>query len=306
VEWSGAAVIADGTSKLELNERGAGLAPFTLNTDKAQNTETWSKLQVPHWFSGALPLPGAETLLSAEIGNRKVPAIVYRPFGAGKVLYHAFDESWRWRFEVGDQYHVRYWNQIANWIAELPFAVRDKFISLDAGTATYRPGDSADIRVRLRDGSGKPVSNASVDAILLRDGKKVAAIRLSSDDNAGGLFHGKTAELEPGNYEVGIESAGIPESELKARTSFTVEPRDTGELTLLNLNEELLRQVSLASGGQYLREENAGSLVELLAPMSEGKVIEGETVLGQSYWWFIPLVGLFTAEWIIRKRVGML
>ncbi|MDB6156245.1 MAG: hypothetical protein JWL90_4698, partial [Chthoniobacteraceae bacterium] len=224
VEWSGAPVVSDGTSKLELNERSAGLAPFSLNSDKTQNKETWSKLQLPHWFSGAVPLPGSETLLAADVGGKKVPAIVYRPFGAGKVLYHAFDESWRWRFEVGDEFHVRYWNQIANWIAELPFAVRDKFISLDAGAATYRPGDSADIRVRLRDGSGKPVSNASVDAILTRDGKKVAAIRLSSDDNAGGLFHGKTAELEPGNYEVGIESAGIPGSELKARTSFLVEP----------------------------------------------------------------------------------
>ncbi len=52
-------------------------------------------------------------------------------------------------------YHVKYWNQIANWIAELPFAVRDKFVSLDAGAITYRPGESANIRVRVHDGEGQ-------------------------------------------------------------------------------------------------------------------------------------------------------
>jgi hypothetical protein len=35
-------------------------------------------------------------------------------------------------------------------------------------------------------------------------------------------------------------------------------------------------------------------------------VVEGDTVLWQSYWWFLPIILLLTAEWIIRKRVGML
>ncbi len=305
VEWKTPAV-RENITKLTLTDRSATLAAFALAADRGQNAEVWAKLLPPHWLSGATPLPGAEHLLDAEVGSAKIPAVVYRPFGAGKVLYQAFDDSWRWRYEVGDLYHVKYWNQIANWVAELPFAVRDKFISLDAGALTYRPGDSADIRVRLRDGDGKPVSNASVEAALYRDGSKVAGIRLTADDNAGGLFHGKTAALEPGNYEIGIESAAIPESELKARTTFKVEPRETGELTLLNLNEDLLRQMSSASGGQYLREENAGKLLDLLAPLSSGKVIESETPLWQSYWWFLPIVALLTVEWIVRKRVGLL
>ena len=98
----------------------------------------------------------------------------------------------------------------------------------------------------------------------------------------------------------------MPENELKARTAFKVTPRQTGELTLLHLNEDLLRQVSAESGGAYLREENVDQLPALLAPMSRGKVIESDTILWQSYWWFIPLILLLTLEWIIRKRVGLL
>ena len=304
VEWKGEG-IREGIERLVLNDRAVNLAPFTLAPDSAQNEDIWKGLKPPHWIAPATPLAGAETLLDAEVDGRKMPVAVFRSFGAGKVFYHAFDDSWRWRAEVGDLYHVRYWNQIANWVAELPFAVRDKFVSLDAGAVTYRPGDSADLRVRLSDGQ-KPVTNATVDAVLFRDGVRAATIRLSPDDNAGGLFRGKTAALEPGSYEVAIESLAIPASELKARAEFKVEPRETGELTQLSLNEDLLRQISAVSGGRYLREEELGKLPELLAPLSQGRVVESDTVLWQSYWWFLPIVALLTAEWILRKRAGML
>ncbi len=305
VEWKGASV-RDGLARVALTDRSADLAAFALAPDRAQNTEVWAGLPAPHWVSGATPLTGAETLLEIEAAGQKFAGVVLRPFGSGKVLYQAFDESWRWRYEVADQHHVRYWNQVANWIAELPFAVRDKFVSLDAGAITYRPGESADVRVRLRDGEGRPVTNATVDAVLYRDGQRAAAIRLQNDDNAGGLFRGRTAPLEPGSYEVGIESVGIPANELKARTSFKVEPRETGELAQLSLNEDLLRQMATLSGGEYLREEQISRLADLLAPMSQGKVVETDTVLWQSYWWFIPVIVLLTVEWIIRKRTGML
>lgn len=305
VEWKTAPAREPGM-KLSLTERAAGMAPFVLSPEKSQNVEVWANLHAPHWLSGATALPGAETLVEASVGGKKLPAVVFRPFGAGKVLYQAFDDSWRWRYEVADQHHVRYWNQIANYMAELPFAVRDRLISLDAGALVYRPGDSADLRVRVRDGQGHPVTNAAVDAVLYRDGRRVATIRLSPDENAGGLLRGRTAALEPGNYEVAVESAAIAERDAKARTSFKVEPLETGELTQLSLNEELLRQMSALTGGEYLREENIDRLIELLAPMSQGRVVESDTVLWQSYWWFVPIVLLLTIEWIIRKRVGML
>ena len=40
--------------------------------------------------------------------------------------------------------------------------------------------------------------------------------------------------------------------------------------------------------------------------MTQGRVIESDTVLWQSWWWFAPIVLLLTVEWIIRKRAGML
>lgn len=306
VEWKNPNGVRDQIKRLIPTEPAQALAPFALVPERDRNLEVWRGLPPPHWLADATALPGAEVLVEAEVAGARSPAVVSRPFGAGRVLYHAFEDSWRWRYEVADQYHVKYWNQLASWISEIPFAVRDKFVSLDAGAITYRPGESAELRVRLRDGQGRPVNDAVADAVLYRDGLRSAAIRLLPDENAGGLYHGRTAALEPGEYEVAVESPAIAEQDALARTSFKVEARATGELSQLQLNEELLRQMAQNSGGQYLREENAGQLIDLLAPLSHGQVIESETVLAQSYWWFVPVVCLLTLEWILRKRAGML
>ena len=305
VAWKGPGARED-IGKLSLTSRSATMAPFVMAGDKAQNSETWGHLNPPHWIADVTVLPGAETLVEADVASKKVPVVVCRTFGAGRVFYHAIDDSWRWRFEVADEYHVKYWNQVANWIAEPPFAVRDKLVSLDTDGITYRPGESASLRVRLRDGEGRPVTNATVDAILSREGVKVATIRLAPDDNAGGLFRGKTAALTPGDYEVSVQSAAIAERDARVRASFKVAPQETGELIQLVLDEELLRRMSSLSGGEYLREENIDKLFDLLAPMSQGRVIESDTVLWQSYWWFVPLILLLTTEWILRKRAGLL
>jgi hypothetical protein len=301
VEWIGAGV-RDGVKSLLLAGRAPSLGAFMLGTDSSVNADTWAKLPAPHFIAQVKPLPGAEVLL--ETVPSRLPAAVLRPFGAGRVYYQAFDESWRWRYEVADLHHVRFWNQLADYIGEAPFAARDKFVQLDAGQLTYQPGEQADIRARLRDSDGRPVSDASVSAVLFRDGQKVATITLSPDE--GGLYRGRTGALDTGSYELAVDTAAVPSEQLKARTQFTVSARENAERTLLSLNEDLLRQVSLAGGGEYLREEQSDALIERLAPLSTGQVIESDTVLWQSWWWFVPIVLLLTIEWILRKRFGML
>jgi len=303
VEWTGAGV-RSGLKSLLIAGRAANIGAFMLGGDAATNSDTWARLPVPSFVAEVKALPGAEVLMEVDAGTSRLPAVVLRSFGAGRVYYHAFDESWRWRYEVADQYHVRFWNQIADYIAEAPFAARDKYIQLDAGQLNYQPGEQAEIRVRLRDSQGKPVADTAVSAVLYRDGEKVATITLTPDE--GGLYRGRTAALDAGKYEVGVDTAAVPADQLKVRTQFNVLGRDSIERTLLSLNEDLLRQIASAGAGEYLREEQCDQLIERLAPMSTGQVIESDTVLWQSWWWFIPIVVLLTIEWILRKRAGML
>ncbi|MBI1370365.1 MAG: VWA domain-containing protein [Planctomycetes bacterium] len=309
VNWTSAGESHQGElpQRLAPTELGLQKPALLLASDPAENGELWHALPPPHWVAPVQVTPGAgEVLLEAVIGEKKEPVMVERRFGAGKVIYLGEDESWRWRYEVADTYHARFWNQLASYTMETPYAVSDQFVSIDAGGTRYRPGASPDLRVRLRDGDGKPVLHATAEAVLKREGRVIATVLLDADPNQGGIFRGKAPQLGPGEYEVSVRVTGFPEEQMKAKTSFVVEPAEVGEMATLVCNEDLLKQMSTAGEGEFLREEQADRLPKLLEPLSAGRVVESETALWQSYWWFVPIIGLLSLEWFLRKRTGML
>lgn len=308
VEWTGAPAKEPPTA-LQLTERGAAFAPLRLAADSTANAALWHALPPPHWLATTRALPGAETLVEALVGPQKLPAIVRRQFGAGQVLYLAFDEAWRWRFQVADKYHEPFWHQVANALMEPPYAVLDKQAALDAGAANYREGDTARIRARLRDVLGRAITQGHPQALLFRDGQKVAAIPLAADESNGGIFRGKTPPLTPGRYELRLDPQGLISAANELREEFYVQGRGgdaSRELDELNCNEDLLQQMAHASNGAYVREENAAQLLDKLEPLSKGRIEDSETVLWQSWWWFGAVVGLLSLEWLLRKRVGLI
>ncbi len=307
VEWLGGARTQP--AALQLTDRGATFAPLRLTADAAANTALWRGLPPPHWVAATRALPGAETLLEALAGEQKLPALVLRQFGAGKVLYLGLDEAWRWRFNVADKYHEPFWHQVANAIMEPPYAVLDKQAALDAGAANYRDGDAALIRARFRDVLGRAITTGHPLALLYRDGQKVAAIPLAADEQNSGVFRGKTPPLTPGRYEVRLDPQGVITAAAELSEEFFVQGRGQTsvlELAELNCHEELLQQIARASGGEYFREETAAQLRDKLEPLSKGRIEESETVLWQSWWWFGAVLLLLTAEWLLRKRAGLI
>lgn len=300
--------VKEAPSMLQLTDRGSAYGALRLTADAVENAKVWQGLPPPHWVASVKAFPGTETLVEAVVGGQKVPVVVLRQFGAGKVLYTGMDETWRWRYNVADQYQEPYWHQLANAIIEQPYAVRDKFASLDAGSVNYRPGESAEIRLRLRDEKGRAISTGSPTALLYCDGQKIATVSLSADENSGGAFRGRTPRLAPGHYEVGVNVSDLVPQAADLRAGFYVQGQGSDaafELGELNCNEELLIQLAKASGGEYFREEDASKIAQRLEPFSKGRVQESETVLWQSWWWFVALIGLLTAEWILRKRAGL-
>jgi len=292
--------------RMTLHEDGAEHSTFALVADREGNRSLWEMLPPVHWCAPVTAQPDAEVMVSARSNQGSVPALVARRYGAGRVLYQGFDESWRWRYKVGDRFHTRYWNQVANWIGEAPFAVTDEHVSLDSGGMSYQPNERARIRARLRDRSGLPLLGAKAKATLHRDGKKVATLPLAADENTGGLYRGMTDELEEGHYEVRLSVKGMTEDMLQARTEFMVSKMQARELVHLTLDEDVLREMTEHAQGRYYREEDVDELVSFLEPYSSEDIMESELVLWQSWWWFLPIIALLSVEWGVRKYAGMI
>ncbi|MFV1965867.1 MAG: hypothetical protein ACC628_10620 [Pirellulaceae bacterium] len=293
-------------ARLQLTDAGRNQSALMLKSSNLANERFWETLPPPHRITAVEAVPGTEVLAEAWVGNRALPVLVTRSFGAGRVLYFGFDETWRWRYKVADTYHQRFWNQVAKWVMQRPFAVSDEYVSLDSGPPSYDAGELANLRVRLKGPDGRPVSDATVDALLWKDGRMVSAVSLVSTESGNGIYRGRTGPLAVGEYEVSVRAAGYANEALKARTQFVVVPPKSGELQQVACHVDLLRELASASGGAFLREEEIGELPELLRPLSSGHVVESDTLLWQSYWWFSTMIALLAVEWFLRKRAGLL
>jgi hypothetical protein len=290
--------------RFDLAERGRLLSFMALDPGGADPGTAWRQLRAPHWVPGVRALPGSETLLELEVPSGRMPALVWRQFGAGRVAYLAFDETWRWRADVAEKYQERFWNQLIPAIAEPVFAAEDERLSLETDRFRYQVGGTAEVRVRVREALAGRDGRQQWRAVLSREGRRVATVALATEGDRMDLLRGRTAPLEAGSYSLGVERISM-EGELPLRVSFAVGSRAVGELAELSLNEELLKRVAEESGGKYLREEFSGELRELLSPLETGRVVETETVLWQSYWWFSAVLLFLSIEWILRKRLGL-
>ena len=291
---------------LQLTEKGASESALKLAGDDQQNRRFWTELPAPHTLIAVEALPGSEVLVDVLVDGNPRPAMVTRAFGAGRVLYLAFDETWRWRYKVADTWHQRIWNQLARYVMPRPFSVSDEYVSIDTGSVRYDFGSSVDVRVRLLGLDGKPALGATADALVWKDGRIVSTISLNADADVPGIYRGRFGALPEGDYEVSVRASGYSESALKARSRFAMLPPESGEMTQTAANEPLLKQMSAVSGGVFLREEDIHTLPELLSPLSTGHVVESDTLIWQSYWWFAAIVLLLTVEWVLRKRAGLL
>ncbi len=306
VRWTGA---ADYRS-LDLEYRPlSDQDALQLSPDAAANADIWRGLPGPRRISMVQKKEGAEILLEVLEAGRRAPAMVFKPYGAGRVLYCASDESWRWRYEVGDRYHERFWKQAAKWIMEEPFAVTDRFVKFDTGRSSYEVNEQASIRLRIHDPSAMTrMQQAGLKpaVLLFRNGEPNPVARIPLDPDFGSaMYRGRTSSLEGGDYLARPVVPGIPEGQIQAHTRFSVSSVPTGEMGLLHCNEKLLRQMAADSGGKYYAEEDLDLLVEnLRAHNTSGEIID-ERKLWQSFWVFLPIIILLTTEWVLRKVAGL-
>lgn len=291
---------------------GQALSALRLNPQEAnsmvdvnQDAPSWSRLAPVQFVVPSEALPGSETLLEARSSVESLPMLVTRKFGAGRVLYWATDETWKWRYRLGDELHTRLWNQLAKWSMRAPPSIQGEFVSLDTGAPNYGPEETVEIRCQLRDQRGDAASNDLVTAVVRRDGRAVARLPMQENAELPGTYQIEFTTDEPGDYTVEIEAAGFPQEALRIQSNFSVSAPPSTEMQELTCDAALLRAIAQKTGGEYVHESQIQSLAEKLKPLSGGRIVRSTLVIWQTYWWFVAALALLVTEWLIRKRVGL-
>jgi len=107
-----------------------------------------------------------------------------------------------------------------------------------------------------------------------------------------GLYRGNFVAPPPGQYEFGVEM------DRESRASFYVSFASF-ELGDTAMNEDLLKEMAEISGGEFFREENLHTLPSRIANKTEKVRSPMEVELWSSPLYFILILLVVTAEWII-------
>lgn len=283
-------------------QRGNSL--FRFAESEPASLAIWNSLPPLYWqVEIAAIKPGVNVFAEHPLTRKseiRLPTILLQRIGAGKVLFHATDETWRWRFRTGDLYFGRYWVQAIRFLSRGRLIGRDRAAELSIDRLVYQRGEPVQLRVRFLDDRQAPAEADGVTVLLERQGEGQRSVKLTRVPQAPSLFEGQVSQLPEGAYHAWV-----------ARPSFSAAPPAADfrvEAPLLELQRRSLDRTDLqlaaqTSQGRYYPLDEADRLPD---DLPEGAAVTLATQDPIPLWnrpeVLLLFVALLAAEWLLRKR----
>jgi hypothetical protein len=285
--------------------RGTGI--FRMGDSESASLEVWSQLPEFHWLFGNAPAkPSARVFAIWRRGGAPstgVPIIAMQSVGAGKVLFNATDEIWRWRYRAGDHYFGPFWSRAIRYLSRSRLLGRDRSAELTSDRVVYTQGESPSLRVRFFDERFVPAATERVVVTLERRNGERRSLSLSKSAGQATVFEGQASLLPLGTYHAWITDPSFREA--PPATDFRIET-GSEELLRRNLDRREMEQSASISRGVFCTLEDAAGLPSRIPPGHQVALSSRERVPLWNRWEVLVLfAALLTAEWILRKRARL-
>jgi hypothetical protein len=281
-----------------------------LSDTLAESLAVWRNLPELYWSVETPDLrPGARVLATdpARVtpGGEHMPIICTQFVGAGKVVFHATDETYRWaRHPQGERYFARYWVQTLRYLSRSKLLQGNRVAELTCDRREYRRGEPVRLRVRFVDDRLAPVRDDGVTVVLEREGSKRRQLTLSRDDISRGVFEALAGDLPEGRYRVWLAVPTLEGQPPSQRFTVLAPP---GEQARLEMDLADLQAAAETSQGKFYTFRTADDLTD---DLPRGRHVRIESLPPVPVWNSPLLAGLtvllLLGEWILRKRVGLL
>jgi len=253
---------------------------------------------------------------STQADGAPAPAVVYHPYGTGRVVTVEGAGMWRWAFlppqyQQQEQIYSSLWQSMMRWLTS---------------GANLKPGQICSLRAdRIRFSSDEPATAT----LLVRDDKdqtKVPAVELRLTDAEVANTHSGTATsyvpapmgsqtgvfrvnfglLLPGRYLAQV--SGAKPDDPASRIIFDVRQVDQEE-TDLQARPDLMQRIASDSGGAVLSASNPVSDLEshFKSELARTHPPQFEFSSAWDRWWLlVAALGLWGASWGGRRWGGLI
>jgi hypothetical protein len=296
---------SDMESHILLTEHGRGHLLTMLESDPPANEALWKRLPGFYWYAPVTKAkPDSDVLAVHSVARRdeeRVPLLVTRNAGSGKVLFMGTDAAWRWRRGVEDTYHYRFWGQVVRWMAHQRHLAYEEGIRFFFSPEAPRRGERVFLHTTVFDRSGFPLDKGTVRATISRIGGLTETLTLDPEPGGWGVFTGAFTPGEGGVYDIMIR-CDEADRQLKAQLAVGVNRRERiGQPARANN----LREISAITGGKYGTTGDLKEIVKNISVLPEPEPQEQRFKLWCHPLWYGLIILLLAVYWVARKLMGL-
>ena len=271
--------------------------------------EQWNSLP-PVIQPNAIFNPRIESKMLAQIKvNNKVinsPIILIKSFSGKRSVTVLAQNIWKWKLQIAPKGFDLFDNFIVNSLRWLRAGEEQKLVSIKSSQKNYSQGERVEFSAQVSDESLNPITDAEIK------------IRISSDKNE---YESDLQNVGPGLYEglIVINETGDFRFIGEAYANEILLGKDDGnfnigeiDLEMINptMNYSILNLLANNSNGEFFTPDNYKPLLTKINQLnklsSKEKILKSEITFWSNTWMLLIAIILFSLEWFIRKRSGML
>jgi uncharacterized membrane protein len=301
---------------------------FRFFTDRDANEKFLKdQMQLIFWYcKGVTTKAGVGEVYAehpTEMGpdGRKAPLLVLGRFGAGRTLFSAIDDSWRWRFYTGESVFDTYWVQQLRYLARSK-KLGQRRLTFASLRPTYELGQQIHVQMRVLDPKLLQQLPNELRVEVTEEGASTTSATTQATSGpvagAGAVVRQETLMKEEGQPDLYVASwtadrigrfvaklppivGGVDEMDLPIEVMV---PRL--ELAQPQVDKASLNRLATETMGQEVELADAGQkLPNLIQSAAKVIPIESSQRLWDAPLVLILFVFLITTEWVMRKIYGM-
>jgi hypothetical protein len=280
-----------------------------LQNNSSDNINAWNNLPPILQMNSEFNVkPEAEIIARTKANNIPLnsPLILTKRIGNKRSITILAQDIWRWKLQTAIKDLDLFDRFISNSIKWLHSSDEDKQVSIKTSKKVYSLGEEIEFTGEVYNELFNPISDAEV-TVNISAGDQKDQVKLTSLGN--GLYEGNFQTSKPSDYYF---SGTAIEGQKKLGSDagkFNVGEIDI-EIADPRMNYEFLNTLSGQTGGKFFIYNNYSQLFAILNKLNKDSAKEKLNVSEINLWsdeWLLGLtILIFSLEWFIRKRAGML
>ncbi|MDX1566131.1 MAG: hypothetical protein R3236_12025, partial [Phycisphaeraceae bacterium] len=312
------------------------------NNDPVLSQRVWKSLPPIYWrhpierakpgatvLAYAVPLTEAEALARSSgqaepvssseaeraafehaLRAREQALIVTQSVGAGKVMMLNTDRTWRLRYREGDTFHHKFWGQVLRWGTHDKLRDGNQQVRLGSDRIRYTAEQDVIVKAQLLDENRKPVKAEDVAVHLFSATSRIKTIKMDYVPDSNGRYIANAGPMPgPGTYRLELTGPTVGKllvGKEPVRTELLVAPgARTTELVELDADHSLPTQMARLSRGRVVEPVQAASILDLFGPSNRQKTDRVDESIWDAWYMILLIILVASAEWLIRKKVGL-